>query len=354
MKNKIVEIPSIREPITASPGFAKKALSEYKLDACGLCGFGCRYCSSNVGNYLRINRKKFSSSTEQQLGESLLPAEDPSLMFVWPDYLERLHKQISKKPKHWGAGQTLVYSMLTDGFAPQLIKDGTTEATLRLVLEHTSFRIRVLTKNAIVGTSRWIRFFAEHRDRFVVGLSTGTLDDNWAKRGEVGTPNPTARLKSLKKLQDAGISTFGMLCPVFPDMLDGDQLERLVDAVNPEHVEHLWAEPINDRHNWRVVRDGYGLESYGHKWLTDVYGSGRKDLWSAYATELYTRLRDKARNEGWLSKLRYLLYEDQISAEDSQAFSGLDGVLLQSKPTGEGVSRNPSFAALQGQSIGLY
>jgi hypothetical protein len=41
--------------------------------------------------------------------------------------------------------------MLTDGFSPHLVKEGVTEKALRLLLEHTSFRIRVLTKKSIVG-----------------------------------------------------------------------------------------------------------------------------------------------------------------------------------------------------------
>jgi hypothetical protein len=90
MRNKIVKVPSIKNPIAESPGFAKKQLSDYKLDACGLCGFGCAYCSSNVGNYLWIWRKQFAEQTKPQLGESLLPAEEPALMFILPDYLERL------------------------------------------------------------------------------------------------------------------------------------------------------------------------------------------------------------------------------------------------------------------------
>ena len=63
MELKIVNVPSINRPITPSPGFAKKKLADYKLDACGLCQFGCRYCSSNCGNYLRINRTKFVLSS---------------------------------------------------------------------------------------------------------------------------------------------------------------------------------------------------------------------------------------------------------------------------------------------------
>ena len=51
MKSQFVEVPAIRSPITKSPGFAKKGLADYKLDAIALCQFGCRYCSSNSGNY---------------------------------------------------------------------------------------------------------------------------------------------------------------------------------------------------------------------------------------------------------------------------------------------------------------
>ena len=47
MKNVIVNVPAVKGPIRKSPGFAKKELADYKLDIVALCGFGCRYCSSN-------------------------------------------------------------------------------------------------------------------------------------------------------------------------------------------------------------------------------------------------------------------------------------------------------------------
>ena len=347
MKPQIVHVPSIKIPITKSPGFAKKELSDFKLDCLGLCGFGCRYCSSNHGNYLRMNKKFFADLTEEQLGTRSTPSENPSLMFDWPDFWERLSEQLAKKPYDWGQGMTLVYSMLTDGFSPMLVGSGKTEETLGAVLEHTQFRIRVLTKNAIVGTDKWLSIFHQHADRFVVGLSIGSLDDRWAKKVEMFTPPPSRRLEALTRLQDAGIATYGMLCPVFPDVLDGDRLEQLVDRIRPDLVEHVWAEPYNDRSNWRHVREGYEIGSYGFNWLTEVYERGNKTLWSEYATELYVRLRDKARREGWLGKLRYLLYEDKITEQDAKKFRGLKGVLLQSKPAENGKSRNPYIAALQ-------
>ncbi len=68
-----------------------------------------------------------------------------------------------------------------------------------------------------VGTAKWLKLFTQNPTRFVVGLSTGTLDAEWARRVEVGRPLPKARIAATQALQAAGVPTFGMLCPVFPD-----------------------------------------------------------------------------------------------------------------------------------------
>ncbi len=340
-------VPPLAQPICKSPGFAKKELAAFKLDLPGLCEFGCRYCSSNMGNYLRIRRERFADLAEEQLGERIYPGEDPTLMMFSPETLPRLEEQLRHHRPNWGADQTLVFSMLTDGFSPWLVQRGHTRRALDLLLDHTRFRIRVLTKSAIVGKPEWIDYFAQHRDRFVVGLSTGTTDDEWSRKIELGTSQPTARLRALHRLQQAGVPTFGMLCPVFPDMLDGDRLDRLVDAIHPELVEHVWAEPYNDRVNWRAVRAGYDVDSAGYRWLTDVYEHGSRRAWSEYTAELYGRLHKKAEAEGWLHKLRYLLYEDGFDARDVDALGDLAGILFQSKPDDNGFSKNAAIAERQ-------
>jgi DNA repair photolyase len=348
VKNKVVEVPSVKTPITASPGFAKKELSEYKLDILGLCGFGCKYCSSNHGNYLRINRSRFADMTEKQLGELRFPSESPELTFQWPDILPNLERQLERKPVDWGSGKTMVFSMLTDGFSPQLLMSGTTEKVLRLVVENTAFRIRVLTKNAIVARPQWIKLFSEYPGRFVVGLSTGSMNDEWAKRIEIGTSVPRARLGALQHLQDAGIPTFGMLCPVFPDVLDDCGLEHLIDAVRPREVETLWAEPYNDRQNWQKVRDGYTEGSAAYTWFDEIYGKKNWSAYSKYTTNLYLRIRKKAEEEGWLAKLKYLLYEGRTTAMDAERLGDMTGILLQGKPDKvTQLSTNPYIRAKQ-------
>lgn len=216
MRSLPVIVPTIKDPIQPSPGFEKKELSTYKLDILGLCGMGCVYCSSNNGRYLTKHRGEFASLTEEQLGQRLLPSDEPALTFVWPDVVANLERQLAKKSARWGAGRTLVFSMLTDAFSPVPLQNGLTEVALRIVLERTSFRVRILTKNCIVGSAKWISLFSEFPCRIVVGLSTGTDDDEWARKVEVGTSSPTSRLRAVRRLQEAGVPTYGMLCPIFP------------------------------------------------------------------------------------------------------------------------------------------
>lgn len=347
MENKLVHIPITKTLLKASPGFAKKGLSTHKLDLLGLCGFGCRYCSSNTGNYLRIFRGEFATLTEEQLGERLLPTDHPELSFVYDDVVDQLRRELRSKPRTWGRGQVLMFSMLTDAFSPYLVDAAITEAALTTLIERTGFTIRVLTKNAIVGSDHWIKFFLRHRDRFVVGLSCGTLDDDWARRVELGTSLPTERLAALRSLQDAGVRTFGMMCPVFPDVLQGDQLDDLIDRTGPEKCEGVWVEPYNDRQNWQVVRDGYSSGSPGYEWLTDAFERKTKGTWSEYATRLYKTFRLKSEAEGWLSKLRFMLYEKHVDAEHARSFCDLRGLLLQSPGDERGLSKNKAFRELQ-------
>lgn len=347
LRNKVVLLDSIVEPIADSPGFDKKDLSVFKLDIMGLCGFGCRYCSSNNGYYLRGKRKAFHKKTMEQLGIDALPATHPELTFTWPDVLVRMEAQLQHKRPGFGRGKTLVFSMLTDGFSPLQVEDGTTRTALDLLLARTEFRIRILTKNAVVGTPEWIRYFLAHPGRIVVGLSTGTLDDRWALHIELGTSPPTDRLRATRALQDAGVPTFAMACPVFPDLLEGGEVERLVESVRPDRVETAWAEPFNDRANWQVVRNGYLHGTPGYEFLTTVYEHGNKARWSQYATDLYLRLRTHADRHGWLPKLRYLLYEKDITAEDALRLGDLRGIWFQTKPADDGFSANPHIAARQ-------
>ncbi len=346
MKSMIIEMPP-RKNIIAKSSWPKKKLADVHLEALLFCEFACKYCSSNAGLQLRFLNKTINEAVLAQTGEKFDSHRSAHLVIAYRQIVEALDKELSKNVRLPGPGKTLVYSQLTDGFSPVLLKTGTARKILDLLVEKSRYRIRILTKNAIVGNPEWVDFFARHKDRFVVGLSIGTLDANFSARMEQFTSQPDSRIRALHALQDAGVPTFGMLCPVFPQVLYTDELESLVDAIRPQQCEHVWAEPYNDRHNWKYVRACYEEGSDVWEWFTRVYEQRDSALWSHYATKLYARIRNKAKADRWSSKLRYLLYEEDITKQDARSFSGLEGALLQSKAGTDGKSRNPHIAKLQ-------
>lgn len=371
MKSTVVTVPGVKAPIAPSPGFAKKELADFHLELGALCAYGCSYCSSNVGNFYRINRSRFLEAIEDQTGKKIAAIDvfvekkkqsgrgvervltykrDPSLHIRFGNAIEQLEAQLEGKPSSFGAGKTLVFSMLTDSFAPVVVASGATEDALRILLDRTSFRIRVLTKSAIVGNEKWVRFFADNRERFVVGLSIGNTDPNWARAVEIGTSKPRARVLAHRALQDAGVPVFAMLCPVFPHMLGGNLLLDLLDSLRPNQCERIWAEPYNDRQNAASVREGYPEGSRWYDWMTKTFGIGTlkrsRETWSHYASLLYLRLRDQLETygeRGIVDRLRYLLYEDSIVQEHAKRFAGMHGLLLQGQKGEDGESKDPEF-----------
>lgn len=326
-----------------------KGLATDKLDLCAICEHGCRYCSTNNGLLWTFKKQSFGDAIEQKLGKRVSPTDDPYLHIVYDGVVEQLERELSGHRPTFGKGKVLVVSQLTDAFGPYLVGQGVTRKALDLVLRFTQYTIRILTKSAVVGHPEWVEYFRQHHDRFVVGLSIGSLDDDWARRIEIGTSLPSARIRALHVLQDAGVRTFGMACPVFPDA--ARHLHDLLDAIRPERCETVWIEPLNDRDNWEVVRDGYPVGSPSYQWFTDTFGRRNAESWSQYASYLWVQTQLRAQSEGWLEKLRFMLYEGNhkfgITKTHKRAFCDMRGLLLQGVSDKTHRSTNPHIEEMR-------
>lgn len=324
----------------------KKELAEFHVDLLRYCGYGCKYCSTNAGCSMIFMGRATKESIRQQLGHEFDPIHDGHVTIGYGNPLAQIEHELKSRNATRDHGRTVVYSELTDGFSANLVSDGIARRALELLLIHTSLRIRVLTKNAVIGQQEWIDFFLAHRERFVVGLSIGTLDDQFAASMESGTSPPSERIKAHRRLQDAGVSTFGMMCPVFPQVVGSAELERLADSLRPHLCERIWFEPYNSRRNWQLCRDVYEGHSC-RTWFTEVYENRRMDLWSEYAGYLYRDMRRAADAGGWTDKLRYLLYEKDFASDHIHLLGDHTGILFQS-PTGEhGLSKNEAIRDVQ-------
>lgn len=353
MKSKTVYVEAPKKLVQPSPGFEKKLLSEYHLDMMLKCQFECGYCSTD--HYLRRFRGGvIAEATLAQLGQAMSPGKDEGFNVQYKNLVPKLRAQLNYRGKSFGYGKTLVFSMLTDGFSPFLVQQGDTKEVLEMLVDKTSFRIRVLTKNAAVGSRNWINFFSNYSERFVVGLSLGTLDNEWAHRAEKYTSPPTKRAEATRRLQDAGVPTFGMLCPIFPTQYARlPMLEELANSIRPRYCEDVWVEPYNDRLNWERARDSFDEGSENWETINQMFSSnGRKpngrgkEMWSRYATDLLLNIREIAEEGEWSDKLKFLLYEHDITESDAAKIADLKGVMLQSDTNEDGRSKSPYFAKM--------
>ncbi len=349
IKNKVVIIPAPKSLICKCDGFKKKELASYKIDLIKECGYNCTYCTSPFGMDMKFRKNSIQKAIDEQYPGKDYTIHTPGITIEYYNLISSLDNQLRKMNKSFGAGEVLMFSQLTDAFSSRLVNQGYTKVALDLILNHTSFRIRVLTKNAIIGDDDWIEYFEKYRDRFIVGLSIGTTDDRWALKVERGTSSPSDRLKALHNLQNAGISTFGMLCPIFPDVVQLNKVGELIDKINPDIVENIWAEPFNSHTAgiWKGVRSGFRKDSEQYKWLTQAYENGDTKLITQYHSDLYSQLLNHAIENEWTHKFIYLLYEKYITHDHIDTFRGLVGVNSQSNKNDSGLSNNEVIAELQ-------
>jgi len=133
-------------------------------------------------------------------------------------------------------------SSATDPYQPV---EGTHEVTRRCleVLSRADWPLRVLTRNPLVR--RDIDLFRRFSD-VTVGLSVPTLDDEARRLVEPGAPPIEGRLKALRALADAGLSTFANVAPAYP-LTGGVKPLDVAEAFREAKVGVVYALP------WRYL-----------------------------------------------------------------------------------------------------
>ena len=209
----------------------------------------------------------------------------------------------------------VVYSSTTVDVAANMELLRETAELCMLILEHTGWQIRLLSKGNLLHKLLEDNMIPErHHQRLIFGFSTGTLDDRVAKAFERGTALVSKRLESLHWLQDRGLRTFGMICPSLPQ--EGyDKFSRdICSAIRVEKCEHVWAEPINVRgeslsKTLSALLDA-GLEAEAVL-LAKVSGPKTAMAWENYSRETFLAHTRNIPS----GKLRFLQYINPQTAD---------------------------------------
>jgi len=209
----------------------------------------------------------------------------------------------------------VVFSSSTVDVAANMELLRETAELCNLILEHTGWQIRLLSKSHLLYKLVADRMIPErHHHRLIFGFSTGTVDDRVARAIEKGTALVSKRIESLHWLQDNGFRTFGMICPSLPQ----EDYERFskesCEAIRVDRCEHVWAEPINVRGD-SLVRTLAALKSAGLDEdagrLAEVSGAGCGKAWEEYSRQTFLAHTRYIPPE----KLRFLQYINGKTAD---------------------------------------
>ena len=318
-----------KDPIRVS-NFDKKGLATYKIDLDAFCQFHCSYCTTNTGNSVRIPQRDIEDWTEKATGKRLNCAQHADQFYLSnPRVILRLREQLMCSRQLRQTKSVLQVGMLTDCFGPKLVADGTTFEALNVLLKYSDFSLRILSKSKAVALPQFVELYQKYPNRVTVGVSCGSINDAVMKTIEVGTTVPTSRAKAIRTLQEAGVRTYGMFCPILPGMDSFDSMSELYEAFNPSKLEDVWCEPFNERSNFE-----YFINRVEDKEVKAQLILNHKDnrKWAKYALSLAESNAKILKMHKFKGNSTFLLYESKLTTEEIEVAKKIPGVLFQSDP----------------------
>jgi len=195
------------------------------------CEFGCTYCYARDTHRYAVER-------------SGLPPEP------LPDW-EAFERRILVKtgaadvlvrtldPARLG-GQALVIGTATDPYQPAERRFGLTRKILEALLRYRGLAIEIISKSPLVVRDIDILLKLGERHEVTVNVSLATLDRRLARRLELKSPVPEARLRGLQRLTAAGVYAGLLMAPILPGITDSRAgMGRLMGAAKAAGARYV-------------------------------------------------------------------------------------------------------------------
>jgi DNA repair photolyase len=165
------------------------------------CEHGCCYC--------------FARPFHEHLGLSA-GLDFESQIFVKEDAPELLRKELMS-PK-W-VPQFVAIGGVTDPYQPVERRLELTRGCLQVFLEFRN-PVGIVTKSALVARDRDLLGELARYEASAVYMSVTTLDPELARKMEPRAATPTARLRAIRELTDAGVPVGVLVAPIIPGLTD--------------------------------------------------------------------------------------------------------------------------------------
>jgi DNA repair photolyase len=202
------------------------------------CEFGCTYC------YARDTHRYATERAEGRTGggaggDHELP---PWLAFekrilVKTDIAERLARTLDATKL---GDDSLIIGTATDPYQPAERRYRLTRSILEVLTRFRGLRIGIISKSPLVTRDIDLLQALGARHEVTVNVSLSTLDSRLARKLELRSPVPSARIRALARLSAAGIHAGLLVAPIVPGVTDDREgLSRLMAAAKEAGARYV-------------------------------------------------------------------------------------------------------------------
>lgn len=208
---KSMEVRSILNRSTSKRGLSLA----YGINPYRGCEFACRYCYARYTHEFLL---------PDQVGESREAGEQVqrwATAFEREIYLkENVAWLLEQELRKIDPAEEIALGTATDPYQPIERKAKITRSLLEVFARRSGYRLGIVTKSRLIERDIDLLREISERNTLVVHVTITTDDAELARLLEPRAPRPDLRLRAVKRLRGAGITT-GVLCsPLLPGITD--------------------------------------------------------------------------------------------------------------------------------------
>jgi len=221
------------------------------------CEFGCTYCYARDTHRWTMERRGSgaagqtgSNSTPEEITASeqtAPPSRRPAALPAWEAFereilvKEEVAEVLARtlKPAQV-AGHTLVIGTATDPYQPAERQFRLTRRILEVLRSYHGLSIGIITKSPLITRDLDLLQALSQRHEVSVNISLATADRRLARRLELRSPIPEARLRALRRLTQGGVYAGLLVAPIIPGITDDwAGLARLIEAAKEAGARYV-------------------------------------------------------------------------------------------------------------------
>jgi DNA repair photolyase len=227
------------------------------------CEFGCMYCYARDTHRWVLERAvgRTAGQADRRTGETtagLVARSTKNSATSLPPYRpsdlppeEAFEKEILVKSEVAEvlartlnpaklAGHPLVIGTATDPYQPAERRFGLTRRILEVLRSYHGLSIEIITKSPLVTRDIDLLQAISANNELSVNISLATADPRLARRLELRSPIPAARLRALRRLTAAGVHAGLIIAPIIPGITDDwTGLARLMEAAKEAGARYV-------------------------------------------------------------------------------------------------------------------